>query len=66
MFDGLCFDDQGNMIALDLKTNKWGNKERIEKFLKDRQYSFRVLSFNVNNQKKECKGHYKVFVRTFD
>ena len=62
LFDGICFGD-GKVFFLQMKTNSWADGKKIIEFIK--KHDMQVLSFNVSNQLKESKKHYKVFVRHY-
>ena len=64
LFDGICFNRLGLIVFLQMKTNAWAKEKPIETFLRN-HHELRVLSFNITNKIKECKGHYKVFVREY-
>jgi hypothetical protein len=64
LFDGICFDESNRIFFLQMKTNSWAKEEPLKKFIKDKLYA-NVLSFNVTNNRKECKGKYKVFFRKY-
>uniref|UniRef100_A0AAT9JA81 ORF72 n=1 Tax=Nitrosopumilaceae spindle-shaped virus TaxID=3065433 RepID=A0AAT9JA81_9VIRU len=60
LFDGMCFK-YGTLWFLQNKTNAWAKEKPIRDFIK--RHPLNVLIFNVTDKLKECKGHYKVFVR---
>ena len=62
LFDGLCFDHNGNVIFFQVKTNAWANETEITDFLKEHKIT--VLSFNVTNKKNS--GKWIVLVRRYD
>lgn len=62
IFDGICTLDN-KIIFLQMKTNSWPKAEPILKWIKT--INCQVLVLNVNNLLKECKGHYKIFVRHY-
>lgn len=64
LFDGICFNKWGLIVFLQMKTNAWAKEKPIGDFLY-KHHELRVLSFNVTNKLKECKGHYKVFMRYY-
>lgn len=59
LFDGMCWND-GYLYFFQVKTNSWANLSQIKKFLET--HNAKVLSFNVTNKLKICKGRWKVFV----
>ena len=63
LFDGICIDPTGHIVFLQMKTNSWASEKDFNKF--QRKCNARILSFNVTNTLKECKGKYKVFVRAY-
>lgn len=63
LFDGICFSNYGVIVFLQMKTNAWANDDVFEDFC--REHSCRILSFNVTNKLKDCKGKYRVFVREY-
>ena len=64
LFDGLCFDSDYKIIALQMKTNSWAKEKPITDFIKKHE-GMKVISFNVSNLLKESNGHYKVYVRHY-
>lgn len=64
LFDGICIDPSGFIVFLQMKTNSWAKEKPIKDFVKKVKGCF-ALSFNVTNKLKECRGHYKVFVRDY-
>ena len=64
LFDGICIDPSGFIVFLQMKTNSWAKEKPLKDFIK-RCKDVIILSFNVTNKLKECKGHYKVFVRDY-
>ena len=65
LFDGMCFDIEGNICLLQMKTNAWTEEQPILNFVKRRK-NLRALIFNVTNKLKECNKKYKVFVRCYE
>ena len=63
LFDGICFNQSNMIVFLQMKTNNWAKSKPITDWIK--KYGLNVLSFNVTNKRKDCKGHYKVFVRNY-
>jgi len=51
LFDGICFDTDGNIILIQIKTNAWASKKPIEDFLSDKK-NLKVLVINVKYGKK--------------
>ena len=49
LFDGICFDGDGNIILLQIKTNSWANEKDIKDFLSDKKH-LKVLSINVKGK----------------
>ena len=64
LFDGICFTEFGGIVFLQIKTNSWAKEKPIRDFLK-KTHDLRVMVFNVTDKLKECKKHYKVFVRRY-
>jgi len=64
LFDGICFDQYGWPVYLQMKTNAWASAKVILKFLTTHNIS--VMVFNVTNKLKDSKGKYKVFVRRYE
>ena len=60
LFDGICFDEGGNTVFIQIKTNAWAAKTPITDFIKDKK-NMNVLSINVNLK----KGRWNVDVRTY-
>ena len=64
LFDGICTTTSGFIVFLQMKTNSWAKEKPFEDWVKKMNGCF-VLSFNVTNKLKDCKGKYKVFVRDY-
>lgn len=64
LFDGMCFAPTGAIVFLQMKTNNWAKEEPIKNFVK--KHKVVILSFNVTNRLKECNGHFKIFVRSYE
>jgi hypothetical protein len=64
LFDGICITPSGWVVFLQMKTNSWASEKDFIKFRKKCPQMI-ILSFNVTNKLKECKGKYKVFVREY-
>jgi len=58
LFDGICFDEGGNIILIQIKTNAWPPKKPILDFLVDKK-NIKVLAINVFRK----KGRWDVKVR---
>ena len=50
LFDGICFDKEGNIVLIQIKTNAWAKEKPIKDFLKDKKHLI-TLSLNVNRHK---------------
>lgn len=61
LFDGICFDNKGELRFLQMKTNNWAKQDPLIRFAA--KHKVTILSFNVSNQIKSARGKYKVFVR---
>lgn len=64
LFDGMCFAPNGKIVFLQMKTNNWAKEEPIKFF--QEKHKVVILSFNVTNKLKDCRGKWKVFVRTYE
>ena len=51
LFDGICFDREGNLVLLQIKTNAWAKEQPIKDFLSDKN-NLIALSINVKYGKK--------------
>ena len=51
LFDGICFDQEGIIILLLIKTNAWAKEQPIKDFLSDKN-NLIALSINVKYGKK--------------
>ena len=45
LFDGICFDKTGHCFFIQIKTNAWASKKKLQEFKKRRDVS--IISFNV-------------------
>ena len=61
LFDGICFDSEGNICLLQIKTNNWANETDIINFLSDKKH-LKALSINVKGKGKV----WNVMVRVFE
>lgn len=61
LFDGICFDKEGNIILIQIKTNSWAQEQPIKDFLKDKQ-NLIALSINVKGSGKK----WEVLTRQYD
>ena len=52
LFDGVCFDSDGNLILLQIKTNAWAKEKPIKDFLLDKNHLI-ALSLNVNRHENK-------------
>ena len=64
LFDGICISNDNRIIFLQMKTNSWAKEKPLVNFMENK-VGTSIISFNVTNKLKECKGHYKVFVREY-
>lgn len=64
LFDGICIDNSGYIVFLQMKTNSWAKEKPIKDFVNKIRAGY-ALSFNVTNKLRECNGRYKVFVRNY-
>lgn len=64
LFDGMCFTSRGIIVFLQMKTNNWAKEIPLKNFAKDHKVV--ILSFNVTNRLKDCRGKWKVFVRSYE
>jgi hypothetical protein len=53
LFDGICFDDNDNIVFIQIKTNAWAKEKPLISFANTHK-NVRVLSINVK-QKKDKK-----------
>ena len=61
LFDGICFDKNGNIILIQIKTNAWAKAQPIKDFLCNKK-DFKVLVINVRGQKKK----WDILVRKYE
>jgi len=59
LFDGVCFDYEGNLVFFQVKTNGWPDRKPIITFLRKWGLGFYILAINVHLTKK----HWKVDTR---
>jgi hypothetical protein len=52
LFDGICFDKDGNAIFIQIKTNAWAAEKPIKDFICDKKHLI-VLSINVKGSGKK-------------
>lgn len=63
LFDGICFDYEGNVVFLQMKTNSWAKAEPIRKFLESRK--IKVMVFNYTNKLKSSNGKWEIYMREY-
>ena len=61
LFGGICFDEKGNIVLLQIKTNAWASEKRFREFLADKK-NLRILSINVLGKFKK----WEVLTRQYD
>ena len=61
LFDGICFDENNNIILLQIKTNAWAKAKPLEDFVKTHK-NIRVLSMNVKGE----NGKWNVYTRKYE
>ena len=61
LFDGICFDRDGRIILIQIKTNAWAQAQPIKDFLKDKK-NLIALALNVKGSGKK----WEVLVRQYD
>ena len=52
LFDGICFDKDGNAVFIQIKTNAWAAEKPIKDFICDKKHLI-VLSINVKGGGKK-------------
>jgi len=62
LFDGICFDEKGNIVLLQIKTNAWAPEKPFTDFLSDKK-NLRILSINVKLAKFK---KWEVLTRYYD
>ena len=50
LFDGFCFDDDGNVVFIQIKTNSWPPTKPITDFMRYKK-NIKVISINVFKKK---------------
>ena len=60
LFDGICIDEGGNVVFIQIKTNAWATEQPIFDFMRDKK-NMKVLSINVYKK----KGRWDVKVRAY-
>jgi hypothetical protein len=61
LFDGICFDENDNIILLQKKTNAWAKAKPLEDFVKSHK-NIKVLSINVKEENKK----WNVYIRKYE
>ena len=61
LFDGICFDDVGRIILIQIKTNSWAKADPIKEFLKNKK-NLIVLVINVKGSGKK----WEVLTKEYD
>ena len=52
LYDGICFDDVGRLILIQIKTNSWAQEKPIKEFLNDKK-NLIALVINVKGSGKK-------------
>ena len=60
LFDGICFDEGGNIVLIQIKTNAWPPSQPIFDFMRDKN-NIKVLCINVFRK----EGRWDVKVRAY-
>jgi hypothetical protein len=61
LFDGICFNDEGDLILIQIKTNSWAAAKPISDWLKDKN-NLIVLVINVKGKGKK----WDIMVRKYE
>ena len=61
LFDGICFNDEGDLILIQIKTNAWAAAKPISDWLKDKN-NLIVLVINVKGKGKK----WDIMVRKYE
>ena len=61
LFDGICFDIDGNIVLIQIKTNAWASAKSINDWLKDKK-NLIVLVINVKGKGKK----WDILVRKYE
>ena len=57
LFDGICFDKEGNVVLIQIKTNAWASEKNIKDFLRDKK---NVIVLVLNVSRRESKWGVRV------
>ena len=60
LFDGICFDKEGNVVLIQIKTNAWASEKNIKDFLRDKKNVI-VLVLNVNRRESKWGVHVREY-----
>ena len=60
LFDGICFDKNGNIILIQIKTNAWADAAKIRTFLKGKK-NLTAMVINVKGKGK----NWEVLIREY-
>ena len=52
LYDGICFDDIGRIILIQIKTNSWAKAEPIREFLKSKKKVSSIEESTIKDIKK--------------
>ena len=61
LFDGICFDTEGKIVLLQIKTNAWAQEKLFKDFLKNKK-NLIVLIINVKGSGRK----WEVLTRQYD
>jgi len=60
LFDGICFDDNDNIVLLQIKTNAWAKEKPLKDFVKQHK-NIIVLSINVKSEKNRWNVYFREY-----
>ena len=64
LFDGMCFNPNGKIVLLQMKTNNWAKEEPIKKFCSTHN-NIMVIVFNRTNRPVDQLGKWKLHMRFY-
>jgi len=60
LFDGICFDEDNNVVFLQIKTNSWAKDKPLEDFVKSHK-NIKIISINVKGEKNKWNIYFREY-----
>jgi len=60
LFDGICFDENDNVVFIQIKTNAWAKEKPLQDFVNAHK-NIRVISINIKGEKNKWNVYFREY-----